>query len=169
LELFIGGRAIRIGSPRELPIPGSFPTAIDYLSKAFNEPVGQRDLEKHGSGDDGVDIWLAKGFDDERPSQLLLLTQCSIGEDWQDKRSELDLDLWKRHIDWFTKPQKVFAVPFHHNTNSWRETATRGGLIVDRGRIARLIAPTHLAAPLVTRLRRWTKRRIRITAQRVSA
>src|SRR5204863_6257710 len=86
LELFIDGRAVRIGAPREPPVPTQFPASIDYLSSAIQEPIGQRDLEKHHTGDDGLDIWVAKGFGDERASQLFLVAQCAIGEDWNRKR-----------------------------------------------------------------------------------
>jgi hypothetical protein len=170
LELFLGGAAIRIGSPRLRPVPAGFPAALAYLADVIKEPVrGDGGLERHGGGDDGLDIWLTKGFQDERTSSVFVVAQCAIGEDWDAKRSELDLDLWHRHIDWFTKPLKAFAVPFQINQDSWRETATRGGLIFDRPRIAQAIEPAHLPRPIVTRIRNWTRQRIRRTVREVNA
>jgi len=134
------------------------------------EPVrSDGGLERHGSGDDGLDIWLTKGFQDERTSSVFVVAQCAIGEDWGVKRSELDLALWYRHIDWFTQPLKAFAVPFQINQNFWRETATRGGLILDRPRIAQTIEPAHLPGPIVTRIRVWTRQRIGRTVREVNA
>jgi hypothetical protein len=170
LELFLGGAAIRIGSPRLRPVPAGFPAALAYLAGAIREPVrNDGGLERHGAGDDGLDIWLTKGFQDERTSSVFVVAQCAIGEDWGVKRSELDLDLWYRHIDWFTRPLKAFAVPFQINQDSWRETAARGGLILDRLRIAQALEPGHLPGPIVARIRNWTRQRIERTIREVSA
>ena len=170
LELFFSGTAIRIGAPRLAPVPGGFPAALAYLAAAIREPVrGDGGLERHGGGDDGLDIWLTKGFQDERTSSVFVVAQCAIGEDWYAKRSELDLALWYRHIDWFTPPLKAFAVPFQINQDSWRETATRGGLILDRPRIAQSVQPPHLPRPIVTRIRNWTRQRIARTVREVNA
>ncbi len=170
LELFLDGTAIRIGAPRLQPVPAGFPAALAHLAEAIKEPVrGDGGLERHGSGDDGLDIWLTKGFQDERTSSIFVVAQCAIGEDWAAKRSDLDLALWQRHIDWFTLPLKAFAVPFQINQDSWRETATRGGLILDRPRIAQAIEAAHLPGPIVTRIRRWTQQRIRQTVRYVNA
>jgi len=169
LELFVGGRAIRIGAPREAPVPGSFPAAIGYLATQIGEPVGAGGLERHGSGDDGLDIWLQKDFEDERPSQLFIIAQCAIGRDWPDKRSELDLRLWNRHIAWFSEPMRAFAVPFQIGQDSWRETAARGGLVLDRPRISRALEAAHLPGAIVTRVRNWTQTRIDGTVLHVTA
>lgn len=169
LELFLGGVAVRIGAPRLPPVPGGFPAALAYLANAINEPVrGDGGLERHGSGDDGLDIWLMKGFQDQRTSSVFVVAQCAIGEDWGAKRSELDLALWYRHIDWFTPPLKAFAVPFQVNQDSWRETATRGGLVLDRPRIAQTVEPAHLPGSIVTRIRNWTRQRINQAVREVS-
>lgn len=169
LELFLGGRAIRIGSPREPPVPVPFPDAIDHLSGEIREPVGARDLEAHDSGDDGLDLWVFKAFQDSRPSQLFLIAQCAIGTDWPYKRSELDARLWKRHIDWFSEPLKAFAVPFQIGQPSWRETATRGGLVLDRPRIAATVEAADLPGPIVDRIRNWTQARIASAVAQISA
>jgi len=169
LELFLGGTAIRIGAPRLRPVPGGFPAALAYLADAIKEPVrGDGGLERHGSGDDGLDIWVTNAFQDVRTSSLFVVAQCAIGEDWPAKRSELDLELWYRHIDWFTRPMKAFAVPFQLNQDSWRETATRGGLILDRPRIAQALDAAHLPGPIVTRIRNWTRQRIRQAVRHVN-
>ncbi len=170
LELFLDGTAVRIGAPRLAPVPVGFPAALAYLADVIKEQVrSDGGLERQGSGDDGLDIWLTKRFQDERASSIFILTQCAIGEDWGAKRSELDLALWCRHIDWFTQPLKAFAVPFQINQDSWRETAARGGLILDRPRIAHALEPAHLSAPIVRRIRNWTRQRIRQAVRDVSA
>jgi hypothetical protein len=159
LEQFLGGNTIRIGAPREGSVPRAFPAAVDFLAGAIREPVGARDLERQTSGDDGLDVWFWKGFPDDRPGQVFLVAQCAIGDDWGEKRSELDLRLWKRHIDWFTEPMRVFAVPFQIPSASWRETATRGGLVLDRLRIASSVVHGELQQAVQTSIREWTAAR----------
>ncbi len=131
---------IRIGAPRRAPIPAAFPQALDYTTRELGEVVGQRDLEDHNSGDDGVDLIGWRTFGDSRASQAIIFAQCAIGTDWRDKRDGVSLELWRRHIDWHSRPLKGFAIPFHHEAGRpWRETATRAGIIFDRLRIARLV------------------------------
>jgi hypothetical protein len=159
LERFLNGSTIRMGAPREGAIPRAFPAAIDFLASAIREPVGARDLERQDSGDDGLDVWFWKSFADDRPGQIFLIAQCAIGDDWGQKRSELDIRLWKRHIDWFTEPMRVFAVPFQIPAASWRETATRGGLVLDRLRIAASVVHGALLPAVQTGMRTWTAAR----------
>lgn len=160
IAAFIGGsRVIRIGAPREPPVPSSFPAAIDYLVDVINEPAGARDLEYQSSGDDGLDLWGFKTFSDNRPGQLAVLAQCAIGTDWATKRSELDLSVWGRHVSWFSQPLKAFAVPFQIAAGSWRETATRGGIVLDRLRIADLVVHGDLSNAHAVGMRAWTTRR----------
>lgn len=169
LELFLGAQAIRIGAPREPPVPAGFPAALAHLGAAIGEPEHPNgDLERHGSGDDGLDVWTIKSFQDERPSNIFVLAQCAIGTDWGDKRSELNLDLWHRHIDWFTQPLRAFAVPFQINQNSWRETATTGGLILDRIRIALTTRAADLPDPITQRMEGWIRARIEQTLREIN-
>jgi hypothetical protein len=125
VEKYLDCRVIRIGAPRRVPVPAPFPTALDYTVGELREILGQRDLEDHNSGDDGVDLIGWRTFGDNRASQAIIFAQCAIGTDWRDKRDGVNLDLWRRHIDWHTHPLKGFAVPFHHEPGRpWRETAT---------------------------------------------
>ena len=156
LEKYFGCSVLRLGAPRRNPMPANFPDALDYTVGQLGEAIGQRDLEDQKSGDDGVDVvgWLA--FGDARASQAIILAQCSIGNDWKDKRNSIDLDMWKRHIDWHSAPLRGFAIPFHMEAGGpWRETATRAGIVFDRLRIARLIATEKLALKFSGELKAW--------------
>jgi hypothetical protein len=120
---------------------------------------GYGELELQNSGDDGVDIVTVKSFRDRQASQLVILSQCAIGLDWREKRSELDLDVWQRHIRWATKPAKAFVVPFHIDRDgAWPETAVRGGIIFDRGRLVNFMH-AKLNPDLKAGMRDWTERR----------
>lgn len=162
VQRYLGCSVIRIGAPRRRPVPASFPAALDHVVEQLNEALGQRDLEDQRSGDDGADLIAWVSFGDHRESQLILFIQCTIGTDWERKREELNLDVWRRHIDWHSHPLKGFAVPFQHERGgSWRETATRGGIVFDRPRIARLVGRTLSDAELSATIERWCQRRMR--------
>ena len=156
VEKYLHCSVIRIGAPRRTPVPFQFPDALVYAVEELGEIIGQRDLERHNSGDDGVDLIGWRPFGDARASQAIILAQCAIGIDWRDKRDGVSLKMWKRHIDWHSDPLKGFAVPFHHEEgNSWRETATRAGIIFDRLRIAKLVDDTALSAPVRQEMVKW--------------
>jgi hypothetical protein len=165
LSNYIGGISIRIGAPRRDPIPNAFPGAVRYAADELLEIFGYGELEIQDSGDDGLDILTYKSFSDTRSSQLVILSQCAIGTNWREKRSELDLDVWQRHIRFATRPSKAFVVPFQiEPEGSWAETALRGGVIFDRARIL-----TNLREPLpvalTDRIRVWcTARRLAVQA-----
>jgi hypothetical protein len=162
IEKYLQCTVIRIGAPRRHPVPSQFPDALTYAVKELGEVVGQRDLEKHDSGDDGVDLIGWRPFGDARASQAIILTQCSIGTDWRDKRDGVSLKMWKRHIDWHSDPLKGFAVPFHHKEgNPWRETATRAGIIFDRLRIAKLVEEAALPAKVKADMAKWCEARLK--------
>jgi hypothetical protein len=160
LEKYLGCSVIRIGAPRRVPVPAPFPTALDYTIGKLGEVLGQRDLEDHNSGDDGVDLIGWRTFGDNRASQAIILAQCAIGTDWRDKRDGVSLPMWKRHIDWHSHPLKGFAVPFHHEPGRpWRETATRAGIIFDRLRIARLVQANILHQDVRREMTAWCVQR----------
>lgn len=162
VEKYLQCPVIRIGAPRRHPVPTQFPDALTYAVKELGEVVGQRDLERHESGDDGVDLIGWRPFGDARASQAIILAQCAIGTDWRDKRDGVSLKMWKRHIDWHSDPLKGFAIPFHHEEgNAWRETATRAGIIFDRLRIAKLVEEAALPAKVKTDMAKWCEVRLK--------
>jgi hypothetical protein len=160
VEKYLDCKVIRIGAPRRAPIPTAFPAALDYAVAELREHLGKRDLERHNSGDDGVDLIGWRAFGDNRASQALIFAQCAIGTDWRDKRDGVSLPMWRRHIDWHSEPLKGFAVPFHHESGAaWRETATRAGIIFDRLRIARLVQAPLLHQAMRRDMTRWCVQR----------
>jgi hypothetical protein len=166
LEKYLQCSVLRIGAPRRKPVPPGFPAAIAYLAKELGERVGHGDLERQTSGDDGVDLVGWRSFGDARASQAIILAQCAIGTDWRDKRDEVSLEMWRRHIDWHSAPLKGFAVPFHHQEgNPWRETATRAGIILDRLRIARLVDAAALPPTERRQMVAWCQTRLGEIAQ----
>ena len=161
VEKYLDCSVVRMGAPRRIPVPSAFPAALEYAVKGLGEIIGTRDLEQQASGDDGVDLIGWRTFNDARASQAIILAQCAIGTDWRNKRDEISLEMWRRHIDWHSTPLKGFAVPFHHEEgNSWRETATRAGIIFDRLRIAKLVDAAALSAETKEAMISWCETRV---------
>ncbi len=162
IERYLHCSVIRIGAPRRNPVPSGFPDALAYVVRGLGETIGQRDLEQQNSGDDGVDLIGWRPFGDGRASQVIVLAQCAIGTDWRDKRDGVSLPMWRRHIDWHSDPLKGFAVPFHHQEgNTWRETATRAGIIMDRLRIAKLVDDAAIPAQTKKDMVKWCEARLK--------
>jgi hypothetical protein len=170
LKRYLNGSVFRLGAPRRVPVPTAFPAALKFVTNQMNEAEGPQDLVEQDNGDDGADLvgWVT--FGDARESQAILLAQCAIGTDWRDKRNEINLEVWRRHIDWHSTPMRGFAVPFHHDHgNPWRETASAGGVIFDRLRIARLVRPTAIENGLRDAMETWCQRRLQALAGLVPA
>jgi hypothetical protein len=162
LEKYMGGTALRIGAHRRDPVPAAFPEAVSFLSAQMMEDCGYGELEVQQSGDDNADVVAWCPHFDRRPSQVIILAQCAIGTDWREKPSELDTKVWRRHIRWHTDPLTAFAVPFFHELgNSWRETATRGGIIFDRPRIAALVSNSDIPPQLAADMTGWCNLRLK--------
>lgn len=162
LAQYVGGWAVRFGAHRRPPVPSALPEAVRYVSALLCEICTYGQIEEHHSGDDGLDIVAAQPFPDGQPSQLIVLAQCAIGSNWRDKRSELDLELWRRHIQWATQPVKAFVVPISiERSNTWSETAARGGIIFDRSRLLSLIGKGP-KKEMKDRMLRWSKTRLRL-------
>jgi hypothetical protein len=137
LASFVEGRFIRIGASREAPIPSALEEAIEHVAGQLLEESTYGQVEVQFGGDDGCDIIAWREFRDSRPGQIVVFGQCAIGTNWRDKRSELDLELWSKHINWHVRPTKAFCIPFVHEFGgSWRETSARGGVVFDRLRLA---------------------------------
>lgn len=161
IQQYLKCSVVRIGAPRRSPVPATFPRALEYALEQLNEPLGERDLVKHNSGDDGVDLIGWQSFEDGRESQAILLAQCAIGNDWRDKLDAINLEMWRRHIDWHATPLRGFAVPFQVEHGAlWREASARAGIVFDRLRIAKATHGTDLPRPVRQNMTTWCRTRI---------
>lgn len=157
LRRYLNASILRIGSPRRPPVPAGFPDAVGYAAAELGEECGYGEMEIHQSGDDGLDLLAWLPFPDRRASQLIALAQCAIGTNWAEKRSDLDVKLWQRHIRWDVDPVRVFSIPFEHEPgNSWRETSVRAGIVLDRVRLVSLVGKQAIPTPLEEQLTAWS-------------
>jgi hypothetical protein len=111
--------------------------------------------------DRGVDVIGWRPFpekvpDNHRGSQVVVLTQCATGANWEDKTTELPLEAWMDYLHWKSRPIKSFAVPKVIPQNRWHDISKEGGLLFDRIRIVNLIADNLSDPCLLTELTDWT-------------
>jgi hypothetical protein len=95
---------------------------------------------------------------DTRRGQSVILCQCAVGADWEDKG--LHIEEWQRLISFAVSPIKGLAFPFVPESErpfsdiDWELLSARGGVPFDRLRLARLTpdVPDQLREQLVE----WT-------------
>lgn len=147
-----GAQSFHFGFPRTLT-PRRFGSAVDCLCERMGEGNGHRDSPVARIQKDArLDIVVWKDFDDKLPGKLIGFGQCATGNDWCDKRTDLQpLDwckLWMREIP-VVQPQKMFFVPHRIEPEDWISTNTYAGIAFDRCRISRhacSIVPEHARA-----------------------
>jgi hypothetical protein len=164
IEQYVGC-AINVGRPRGNNIPRSFGECLKFIcSRTYERKVfGQ--LPFHHTQDGGVDVIGWKPFDN-RCGQIMLLVQCCAGERWYDKLSEVDLKTWCNLIQFAANPIKSIAFPSVYSTlesvtwDNWLTYSWKGGILLDRLRIASLAAIDR-TSDLGVQLVEWSEEQIR--------
>jgi hypothetical protein len=89
--------------------------------------------------DRGLDVigWIP--FVDRRPSQIVILMQSTVQQNWKDKLP-VPLDAWCQYIHWGCSPVKAFAVPRVVTDYEWHEASVDKGILLDRVRIVNLLS-----------------------------
>lgn len=136
---YVSGEALRIGSPREAPVPANFREMVEYLSGRLNEgPTG--DVLNPADKDAGADVLAWRPFADGRAGQLILLAQCATGADWKTKAADCQVEEWRRYIQFVVEPLRVLAIPhIEPDAGRWIKYSARGGVILDRVRITEML------------------------------
>lgn len=62
--------------------------------------------------DGKLDILLYRKFEDEFCNIPIYLMQCASGDNWNSKREEPNIDLWKNLIDFNSYPGRCLLIPF---------------------------------------------------------
>lgn len=151
---YLGGSAIRIGSPREGDVPTAFRDLIPYLCDELNEgPPGS--VLKPATKDAGADVVAWRPFSDDRAGQLIILAQCATGAHWADKIGELSVPEWQLYVRFAVPPMQAFAIPHvERDPQLWLLYNTRGGIVFDRLRIVEA-AGRELGCELEPKVAEW--------------
>ncbi|MGG7507101.1 hypothetical protein [Plantibacter sp. YIM 135249] len=151
LALRLGGSVVRVGHPAREGMPKSFRKRIKDYAKAssltnlevFNEPLPKdKDL--------GMDVvaWLPSI--DNRSGYLHFLVQCATGKNWDEKLSDINLDVIASHVKWAVHPVRVFYVlsVISVPQPQWIRYSQRAGWIMDRPRLLQLSAGFAMSTEL---------------------
>ncbi len=92
------------------------------------------------------------------------LAQCAAGERQKTKIPELNVETWKKQMDWLVDPSKAFAFPhiLDDDVDKWRYMAVQGGIPFDRVRLLRLVSDEDLDSTLLSRVDGWLQARLAI-------
>ena len=161
---YLGGPSQKVkwfvfGFPRRVQ-PRGFKDALDNLCSELGEGLGHHKgrLKLPHEKDGKLDVVAWREFDDRRPGKLITFGQCATGGDWVTKVTELP-----QAVDWCTTwmadrpgvwPVRSFFVPHRIDRTNWFDTCVKGGILLDRCRIASLASGVDTA--LEAELARWS-------------
>lgn len=123
------------------------------LCERFSEPPPSR------FNDRGLDVvgWIP--FADKRSSQIVVLMQCTIDQNWKDK-IPVPFDAWCQYIHWACDPVKAFAVPRVVDDLEWHEACVDKGILFDRVRIVNSLSDDARDTSLREELSAWVEERL---------
>ena len=151
------GNGRRFGWPyREDGLEGNFEEASRRLATAMGERIGPSHSASPATKDQGLDVAAWHSFNDGNPHQVVLLCQCGIGTDVEDK--SLSIAVWEDIISFSSLPLKALAFPT--SLGEWNEEkqfqqARKCGVLLDRPRLVGLAKDDDLAEDLRRGIERW--------------
>lgn len=152
-----GNVAVHVGDPASIGMDSSFRERMRHYAQLaglveHHELVSEPLPHDKDLGLDAV-TWFS--FEDNRSGEVQVLVQCATGADWDTKFHDLDLDVWKRHINWAVTPVRAFSVPFSITlpAEHWVRMCTKAGLILDRVRLTELVRRRPLQPTLALEVR----------------
>lgn len=118
--------------------------AVPQLAKTLNADVKNAEELPHGQREFGIDIVVVSSFDDSAPHPFFAFAQCTVAEDWWDKRHEaIAANSLTGFIDLNAQHTNFLMIPHfpRHDLNKWSEDPSRTGncILCDRYRICRLL------------------------------
>ncbi|MFL5796799.1 MAG: hypothetical protein ACJ77A_02555 [Actinomycetota bacterium] len=152
VEPLTGTPAINVGHPAAAGMDASFRNRIEAYSQAAKLlPSEVKAGLLPDDKDLGLDIVTWLPFKDQRGAFLHVLVQCATGPDWEGKLHDIDITVWRGHINWGVEPVRIFAVPgvIFLPEAKWVRASQKGGLILDRPRLIELSTRLELPPDLV--------------------
>lgn len=123
------------GHPSEVGRPSEFDEAVKWIAGLMKVPLGSG-YRPPRRKDGGVDIFVWKKFKDGFPGVPILLIQCTIQGNFQNKIGDVDTRLWASWLSSDIDPLVGLCVPqMVVKLDKWGEITTRG-LLFDRNRLS---------------------------------
>ncbi len=149
-SLYLGGESLRFAHPRT-ELPAHFGKAVTTLCARLGEGQEFRKQPTLHSKDATLDVVAWKHFPDGLSGKLVLFGQCASGGDWNSKLGALQplsfCEQWMIEVP----PSDLlrgFFVPHRIPYDSWSWTNRRGGILLDRCRIAHWTSSDQAREPL---------------------
>lgn len=167
LGAYVGGESLRFGWPaKEGERNEEFVVKARQLARRLREPSHTMRNVGPDAKDYHLDVVAWRSLrdhtpDEPTPGQIVVLGQCGIGQDWNEK--SISVPSWKKVIDFAVPPVGALAFPHVpsrldgelHILNS---IASEESIPFDRLRIASLITSDDLPGDLSDRLADWIGR-----------
>lgn len=137
----------------------AFLARVQALARRMNEELGRMRNIGPSAKDYALDVIAWRGFDDARaPGQIVLLCQCAIGEDWNQK--VLSIGSWREVVNFNLLPTSALAFPgvpsrAPEDIHVWHDITSKDALPLDRLRIASLVEEADCDTELLDDLREW--------------
>lgn len=154
-----GTSAVRFAWPSEDGRPPEFPAAVRWLAERMNVPPGTAYRPPYAK-DGGVDVVAWRPFPDGRSGFPVLLAQCTLERDYAHKARDIDVRVWSGWLALDVDPATALAIPdVVAAGEDWNALAART-IVLDRLRLASLLAGSEIDRPLLTQVRTWTRQQI---------
>jgi hypothetical protein len=159
---YLSGRGERFGWPPaddEGENGKDFKARVRVLARRMDEDLGLQRNIGPSAKDYGLDVVAWRGFGEGRtPGQLILLCQCAIGEDWNQKL--LSVGSWHEVVNFNVRPVSALAFPrvpsrAPEDLYVWHDITTKGALPLDRLRLAALLEDTDFDDDLLCAVKEW--------------
>ena len=98
-------------------------------------------------------------FADRRSSQVVILMQSTVQQNWKDKLP-VPLDAWRQYVHWGCCPVKAFAIPRIVTDHEWHEASVDKGVLFDRARIVNLLSDGVQDMAFRQELSAWVEQRL---------
>lgn len=164
VSCYLSGKAIVFGWPvnsENRLLDTQDESRIKRKIRGISEVLGERFCEAPSAAfkDRGLDVvgWIP--FLDRRSSQIVILMQSTIEQNWKNKLP-VPLDAWRQYIHWGCRPIKAFAIPCIVKEHEWHEASIDKGLLFDRVRIVNLLSDGLQDVSLRQELSAWVERRV---------
>jgi hypothetical protein len=151
-------RSINIGSPREGRMDRSLKRSLEFFCSISSEVMQDRPQIEHYAKDEDVDVICWNPID-IRSGQIIMLVQCTIEKHWHRSADKIDIDSWKKIVDFAATPCKALAFPYVCRLSEWKTRSTRGGILFDRLRLHSFFSTTSTMY-LRKRIIEWSQRQI---------
>ncbi len=140
--------------------------SVEEVRGLLNEKEGRIDLIPDLSAvkDAGLDLVLWRPFPDRRIGCPVYLVQCASGANWEGKRTEPNINLWRTMIEFAALPKKALAIPYAiSDEDYWISCRRMDGMLLDRLRLLSggRRSPRWLSTNVHRRVIAWMKPRVK--------